>query len=118
MAKQQPKNETNNKTAAAVVPLMKRPRIDPGPCPTNSKHRGATVYKTLGRKRYCKCNDCGETWSMIAPYADEDTEFLNGLADLFLTSEAAVGPTGDRLVCMAETEARALGQTLKAIVEK
>ncbi len=39
-------------------------------CPTNPKHKMAKVYKTAGKTRYCKCNDCGAFWKQIGPEAD------------------------------------------------
>jgi formate dehydrogenase maturation protein FdhE len=38
-------------------------------CPTNPDHPQASVYKTDGRTRYCKCDDCGAMWKQIGPLA-------------------------------------------------
>ena len=33
-----------------------------GPCPDSKNHRNTRVYRTVGRIRYCVCDDCGTTW--------------------------------------------------------
>ena len=33
-----------------------------GPCPTNPKHDGTRVYRTIAGVNYCICDDCGGQW--------------------------------------------------------
>ena len=46
---------------------VRSPRVK-AECPVNPSHH-AVVYRTDGRVRYCKCNDCGEYWKQGGPEA-------------------------------------------------
>jgi len=101
------KAQNTNVTAPQRV---SRPRVDAGPCPASASHKNTVVYKTAGRVRRCKCNDCGMTWKKIGPFADELREYAVNLAD----SLASTGRTdiGDGPVVMIEDG------TAKAITDK
>lgn len=53
----------------AAPDLTRRVRFAGAVCPQSDKH-AAKVYKTDGRTRYCKCNDCGATWKQMGSHAD------------------------------------------------
>jgi hypothetical protein len=42
-----------------------------GSCPKVPRHQRTRVYKTLGRTRYCVCDDCGHTWKQMGELATE-----------------------------------------------
>ena len=62
-----PNNQHRDKTERTEP--TKSPKVF-AVCPTNPKHPQAIVYRTDGKTRYCKCNDCGEFWKQIGPLAD------------------------------------------------
>ena len=87
MARSTPAKKDDTQTAPTPKPVRSKSVIA-GDCPRNAAHENVSVYKTQGRTRYCKCNDCGATWKVIADAADtagqlseEDRTFLRKLAD-------------------------------------
>jgi len=57
------------------------PKMTAGECPINPAHEHTMIYKTVGRVRRCKCNDCGHTWKLTGPFADDLREYAVSLAD-------------------------------------
>lgn len=53
----------------ARLPLKKQ-RIPAGPCPKAEFHTNTRVYRIVGSKQYCICDDCGHAWQRPAPDAD------------------------------------------------
>lgn len=74
-----------------VLPVNS-PKVKVSACPTTvnlpeeQQHKNRRIYNTNGKTRYCVCNDCGETWKMIADPADDWSQYL---ADLAVSLEAA-----------------------------
>lgn len=69
--RRQPKDNTE------TVEPVRTPQVYAGPCPKEGKnhpHPNTRVYKTDGRVRRCKCNDCGHTWKQTGPPAGADPE--------------------------------------------
>lgn len=83
---------SNDPPAEDTGALQKGPRVGrpqpgkAGPCPQSPSHTRTGVYRTQGRIRYCKCNDCGATWQTSGPYADPLRDFALQLVE---TLEAA-----------------------------
>ena len=71
MSKQKP---TESKPDAAQEPAPRRRRMTAGPCPQSANHQNTRIYKTIERKRYCVCDDCGHTWTKIGPSASDPAE--------------------------------------------
>ncbi len=61
-------NKSKNRDQTERTEPTKSPKVF-AVCPRNPTHKHAKVYKTEGRTRYCKCNDCGEFWKQIGPEA-------------------------------------------------
>lgn len=69
-----------------------------GPCPRSPKHSNTEIYKTVGRVRRCKCNDCGHTWKLTGPFADELREYAYNIADALNKTERV--DVGEGMVVM------------------
>jgi hypothetical protein len=93
------------------------PRISAGKCPVNASHEHTIIYKTVGRVRRCKCNDCGATWKLTGPFADELREYAvtlsetlrnaprtkDGADDVILITDDLASEIADKLHKLATT---------------
>lgn len=83
------------------------PRVRCSPCPTTKhlpeeqQHKNRRIYNTLGKTRYCVCDECGETWKMIADPADDWSQYL---ADLSASLEAAPVENGSIVMDVADRD--------------
>lgn len=68
-------------------------------CPRHERHVNTAVYRTKGSVQYCKCNDCGETWTRPRPAdANVSVDVMLSLADMFDTAPQI--QHGNQLVIM------------------
>lgn len=74
------KDETKS-TDNQAPQRVKSPKVKAGECPKNKHHKNTRVYKTDGRTRRCKCNDCGHTWKITGDYADDLRQYVHELAN-------------------------------------
>lgn len=119
-----PAAERRQMPARDDLPRVERivlPRVNAGPCPANAMHVNTAVYKTKGRTRFCKCNDCGQTWKVTAEEADPLRTFLEGLADKLEALEAieAEDTAGEPLliVCLPDDFRQEVVARLRKLVE-
>lgn len=64
---------SGRKLAAMLSPVMpadgtRRVVVNAGDC--NACHHRGAIYKTKGRTRYCKCDNCGNFWDFDGPLSD------------------------------------------------
>lgn len=85
------KSRSETKTAAPQHPV--RAVKLAGECPNNPDHKQTGVYKTAGKVRFCKCNDCGETWKIVgdpgggeSTMSEEDQTYLRLIAESLATA--------------------------------
>ena len=67
-----PEKKTSAAQAGGAEKKKRAKKVTAGACPKSARHTNTRVYKTSGRKRYCVCDDCGETWIVVGPEASED----------------------------------------------
>lgn len=103
------KDRATDATKETYTPPKGRQGMRMNPvCPTNGEHRQVRIYKTLGRVRYCACDDCGATWKVTgAPYSPQ-ADYLQRLAERL--RKAAETPTqiGDGVPAVVITPGDAL----------
>jgi hypothetical protein len=63
------KERRTNRDKTTRVSEVRTPQVFAHVCPHNPAHTRTRVYRTVGVKRYCVCDDCGETWSQFGPRA-------------------------------------------------
>jgi len=79
-------------------------------CPKHPGHQHTRVYTTKGRKRYCVCDDCGETFTITGDFALE----LAAFCDMLLQSLEAATPvpapegTGEPVYIFDESAMKAI----------
>jgi hypothetical protein len=85
-------------------------------CPKHPKHE-AKVYRTDGKTRYCKCDDCGETWKRRGSFADPLKQVCEDLVKILDDSEdVSVEPGQPRVILFDAKEARALADQLRGLL--
>lgn len=104
------------KTSEPVRQRVHSPRVSAGPCPRNETHENTRVYKTKGRVRHCKCNDCGETWKVTGDFADDLKNFVMELADELDSSERIDGD-GGKVIVLSDETAKQISSDLRDYVE-
>lgn len=92
---------------------FRRPEYRAGLCPRNPAHTATRVYRTSGRTRYCKCNDCGENWKEVGD--DALAEYLSQLADS-LESAQRVGDGAEKTIVMTDLDAKEIANNLRTLV--
>jgi hypothetical protein len=116
-AEQQPEEELRQVPTRSANVLA-------GSCPKSKAHTAVRVYKTDGRIRYCKCNDCGSTWKMTGPAAgeglitDDDRELLLLFADALDDRERVLaGDKGNEveIIQISAADADEFAETLRRI---
>lgn len=120
-----PKSRSSQKPAGAerppekppetAVEPVRTPKVYAGQCPTHAGHEHTAVYKTEGRTRYCKCNDCGATWKRQGEYADELREYLHTLCASLDDAERVELPEGGLGIVMRDRDAREISERLKKL---
>lgn len=98
------------------VKSTKSPIVRAGECIKNPSHTQTVVYSTKGRTRYCKCNDCGATWKIIADYADDLQQYASQLADDLENAERIDGD-GGKVVVLTDDQAKSITGDLRDLVE-
>lgn len=106
--------ETQTTATQTAEPVHSSPQVLSGPCPRNGSHRSTRVYKTSGRKRYCKCNDCGETWTMVGDFADPLRQFCHELAESLEQSPRDT-VEGETVIVMDDATAKSITQQLRTL---
>ena len=91
------------------------PKVLAGPCPRSERHQNTHIYRTAGRSRYCKCNDCGHTWKLTGPYADSLREYCATLAES-LERASRVEHRGDQVILIDDKTARKIIKELKELI--
>lgn len=115
---------TNPEAAQFVNLPVKSPICKVGPCPktvhlpVEQQHKNRKIYKKDDRTRYCKCNDCGETWKMVGvegPAASE-VNFLQQLADSLDAAPVSKLPGSDEpAIIISQSDAREMAAKLRFI---
>lgn len=105
------KSESDEKQQTASAP-----RVTAGDCPKSESHKDTHVYKTDGKTRYCKCNDCGELWTVRGRYADPLKDFLDGLA-LSLDSTQRRDVDGQSVIVMPSSAATQLARDCREAIK-
>ncbi len=129
-AKSSPAETPGTATQTDVVPAphqrMSLTEADPtagrkkaaiaGSCPKGAAHTATRVYRTEGRTRYCKCNDCGHTWTVAGGYADQGREYLDQLAQGLINLPRQNDADGNPVVVLTDAEAKSIVTALREIV--
>jgi len=106
-------NSKGNSKSTGKKIITSRPRITAGECPNSPKHENTKVYNTRGRKRYCKCNDCGETWVVTGDYSDPLRQLAMEIADLLEQTDPVEDPNGRVVICIEAKSAQAMAKDLR-----
>jgi len=118
------KKETEKpKPAAASKPAgqpvrVRTPKEFAGPCPRHPSHIHTKVYKTEGKVRRCRCDDCGHTWKQIGEPADPLGEFAKELAAQLegLCKEPDEAAGGEPVIVITVQEALGIAEDLKKLL--
>lgn len=107
---------------AYTVQPVRSPRASVSPCPTTAhlpeekQHKNRKIYKTDGRIRRCRCDDCGETWKMVPEEPNESCEYLKDLAvSLEKAGTTVVEGDTEPVILIPESEAKLICHRLRAI---
>lgn len=95
------KNSTKNseKNSAKETSPTRSPQVRAAECPKNPAHPHTAVYRTRGRTRYCRCDDCGATWKQSGPFADPLRNYIEDLiADLEATPAVELPEGGHGII--------------------
>ncbi len=113
------KTAAAKKTAVnAVVMPVNSPKVKCSPCPNNPDHQNIRIYNTNGKTRYSVCDDCGETWKIVAEAADDWSKYLEDLAaSLDLAEPTAIGDDPEPMILMPAKEAKEIATRLRGIVK-
>ena len=98
------------------VKRTRRPVVKAGACPKNETHTATKVYRTDGRTRYCKCNDCGHNWKIVADYSDDLHQYVHELANDLDAAERIEGE-GGLVVVLTDKAAADIAKDLRDLVE-
>ena len=101
---------------AARVERVRSPKVNAGECPKSPRHQNTIVYRTAGRTRYCKCNDCGATWKKTGDYADALKEYCATLADSLKEAPRVQAPDGADVVVIEDKLAKGIEQELRKLI--
>jgi hypothetical protein len=71
---------TAKKPSQPVAQRVASPKIRAAECASCGSGQ-TRVYKTEGRVRRCVCDNCGTTWKLTGPFADELREYAMNFAD-------------------------------------
>ncbi len=95
-----------------------RPKVFAGECPNNPKHLQTKVYKTLGRRRYCKCNECGATWTLTGEFADELREYASSIASSLEEASRVDDGNGTPVIVIEAALADEIATEIHRLLEK
>lgn len=87
-----------------------------GSCIKNPEHTQTRVYRTTGRTRYCKCNDCGATWKIVADYSGDLQQYVHQLADDIENAERVKTESGT-VVVLSDEQAKGITSDLRDLLE-
>ncbi len=96
---------------------VRSPRVNAGSCPTSENHQNTVVYRTKGRTRYCKCNDCGATWKLSGEYADPLKEYCAALAESFDKAPRVKSPQGDQVILLEDKDTKQIAKKLRELIK-
>lgn len=86
-----------------------------GNCRKHEQHGTGRVYRTDGKTRYCVCDQCGDKWKVVGPYADELKEFCEQLRKSLEKADRA--KLGDDMVIIMDDEvATTISSRLKELI--
>ena len=83
---------------------VRSPQANALPCPKSPHHLGTKVYRTDGKTRYCKCNDCGHTWKQIADYSDPLRQHVDDLANQMESWKSSKYDDGKMVIVISEQD--------------
>lgn len=106
------KNRDNN--SESVAQRVSSPKVNAGGCPISKRHENTKVYKTVGRTRYCRCDDCGHTWKQTGPFADELREYAFNLADT-LAKAPRSDQNGETVIMITSSQAKTIESDLREL---
>lgn len=112
------KNANSNPAVTEPPPKPQRvnaPRVAAGPCPNSPTHTQTRIYKVEGRIRRCKCNDCGATWKLTGPYADELREYAATLADVLERTPRVNDDAAGNVILVEDTQAKEIAAKLRTL---
>ena len=110
------RREERDKKREEKRAIFKALKFQGAVCPRRVNH-AAKVYKTEGRKRYCKCDDCGETWTQMGDFADPLKQLCADLVKILERSEPAVVEPGQPpVILLEEADARGLVTQLRDLL--
>ena len=90
--------------------------VKAGACPKSANHSATKVYRTDGRTRYCKCNDCGHTWKKVADYSDDLHQYVHQLA-ADLDGAERIDTENGPVVVLTDKLAAEIANDLRELVE-
>lgn len=93
---------------------VRSPKVAAGPCPRSANHKNTRIYKTDGKTRRAKCNDCGHTWKVIGPYADELRQYAVDLATA-LHDAGRADVDGEQVITMTDKLAKDIETKLRKL---
>jgi hypothetical protein len=106
----------SNPGEAPAKSLRVAVRFQGAVCPTSPAH-DAKVYKTDGKTRHCKCNDCGATWKQIGEHADPLKQLCEDLVKMLEKAEpVSVEPGMPKVILVAAEDAEALTKQLRGLL--
>jgi len=62
------------------------PRVSAPCCERINTHKNTRIVMTRGRIRRCICDDCGHSWTITGPFADDLREYASNLSDSLAAS--------------------------------
>lgn len=116
--KNQEEKVKNSKPVATRQERVQSPKVNAGECPKSPRHTATVVYRTAGRTRYCKCNDCGATWKQSGEYADSLREFCASLADSLQAAPRVRAADDADVVVLDDKTARHIITELRRLVSE
>ena len=93
---------------------VRTPKVHAEPCPKSANHTNTKVYKTTGRTRYCRCDDCGHTWKQTGEFADELREYAATLAESLEKSDSRV-ESDEEVIVMTRATANEIAKELRRL---
>ena len=115
-------NKATELRQAAVAIATRSKKVRAAVCPKSENHTNTRVYRTVGKTRFCVCDECGETWKQIADEAENSEDGVENaglqfLADLAESLETS--PTRDvdkvQSIVMPVSEIKLIVERLRAI---
>lgn len=102
-----------SKRKATEARRVSSPKVKAGECPLSDRHQHTKVYKTIGRVRHCRCDDCGHTWKLTGPFADELREYALNLSDTLKKAPRSSSEGGESVVMITDDQAKAIEADLR-----